>query len=70
MREECYNCDIIEHFTQKCHKLRKSQYLAVIRRKSALKRQQEMMIIVKKNSELIICEKESKNINQQHNSML
>ena len=28
---ECYNCDIKRHYTQDCHKLKKSQVLAVIR---------------------------------------
>ena len=30
-KRECYNCDILEHFTQKCQKFKKSQSITTIK---------------------------------------
>ena len=38
-KRKCYNCDIKEHYTNKCRKSRKSQQVAKIERKSKQQRQ-------------------------------
>ena len=69
-REECYNCDILRHFTQECQKQKKSQSITTTKWGPGGTKWQVLTIMKKWNSDLAALEQESMKVNQQHNSML
>ena len=68
-RGECYNCDILEHFTQECWKQKKSQSITTIKWGLRGTKQQVLTIMKEQNPGLAALEQESTKVNQQHNSM-
>ena len=68
-REEYYTCDILEHFTQKCQKQKKSQSITAIKQGLRDIKQQVLTIMTEWSSGLAALGQKSMNVNNLHNSM-